>query len=151
MLNINTLQTDGSSVVSVWPLTRFRRWIRGGIVVQVLVWLEWWCYSGCFWAFSCFRCIQSSWFASLVWSPFADLVVNKDSDFCWIFDGWMKVFCWVYFWIQYSVQGIILEKMWLKTDNQLVWSYHSFQSRFNPQMLNIKIVSWFFWHIKQTC
>lgn len=40
LLSINILQTDGSSPVSVWPLTQFRRWIRGGIVVQVLV-LAW--------------------------------------------------------------------------------------------------------------
>ncbi len=25
----------------------------------------------------------------------ADLVVSKDSDFCWIFDGRMMDFCWV--------------------------------------------------------
>ena len=24
---------------------------------------------------------------------FADFVVSKDSDICWIFDGWMKDFC----------------------------------------------------------
>ena len=48
-----------------------------------------------FWAFSYFRCIQSPCFASFVWSPFADLVVSKDSDICWIFDGWMMDFCWV--------------------------------------------------------
>ena len=42
---------------------------------------------------------------------FADFVVSKDSDICWIFDGWMKDFCECTFWIQYSVQGVILEKM----------------------------------------
>ena len=42
---------------------------------------------------------------------FADLVVSKDSDFCWIFDGWMKVFCGCTFLIQHSVQGVILEKV----------------------------------------
>lgn len=63
-------------------------------------------------AFSCFRCIQSPCFASFVWSPFADLVVSKDSDICWIFDGWVKDFCGCTFWIQHSVQGGILEKVW---------------------------------------
>lgn len=46
-------------------------------------------------AIPCFWCIQSPCFASFVWSPFADLVVSKDSDICWIFDGWMKDFCGV--------------------------------------------------------
>lgn len=40
LLSINALQTDGSSAVSVWLLTRFRRWIRGGIAVQVLAWVS---------------------------------------------------------------------------------------------------------------
>ena len=42
---------------------------------------------------------------------FADFIVSKDSDICWIFDGWMKVFCEGTFWIRYSVQGVILEKV----------------------------------------
>ena len=38
--------------------------------------------------------------------------MSKDSDICWIVDGWMMDFCGRTFWIRYSVQGVILEKTW---------------------------------------
>ena len=41
----------------------------------------------------------------------ADLVVSKDSDICWIFDGWVMDFSECTFLIQHSVQGAIIEKV----------------------------------------
>ena len=122
LLSINALQSDGSSAVSVWLLTRFRRWIRGGIVVQVLAWVLAWvssnferCYSG---AYSCifhaFDVSKVPVLLPLYEVLFADLSVSKDSDICWIFDGWVMDFCECTFWFQYSVQGVIIEKvLWL--------------------------------------
>ena len=42
-----------------------------------------------FWAFSCFRCIQSLWFASFVWSPLLTLLWAKIVIFVgYLMDGW---------------------------------------------------------------
>lgn len=92
LLSINALQTDGSSAVSVWLLTRFRRWIRGGIAVQVLAWVSSnfeRCYSV---LFRDFDVSKVSGLLPLYEVLFADLVMSKDRIFCWIFDGWMKDF-----------------------------------------------------------
>ena len=95
LLSINALQSDGSSAVSVWPLTWFRRWIRGGIVVQVLVWLEWWCYSSCFFVLSmypkslfCLLCMKF-FLLTLLWAKIAIFVG-------YLMDGW-RIFVSVLF------------------------------------------------------
>ena len=123
LLSISDLQTGGSSSVSVWSLTRFRRWICGGIVVQVFLGLE----PMLFGTISCFRCIQSPCFVSFLWSPFADFVVSKDSDICWIFDG----FFWVY--------------------KDLSSKKCSFKAKVSSKMCDWPLKSWLFFFIKLSC
>ena len=91
LLSINALQTDGSSAVSVWLLTRFRRWIRGGIAVQVLAWVSSnfeRCYSVLFRDFDVSKVPVSL--------PLYEVLLLT---WLWakivIFDGWMMDFCWV--------------------------------------------------------
>ena len=80
-----------------------------------------------FWAFSCFWCIQSPRFASFVWSSFADFVVSKDSDICWIFDG----FFWVY--------------------KDLSSKKCSFKAKVSSKMCDWPLKSWLFFFIKLSC
>ena len=97
LLSINALQTDGSSAVSVWPLTRFRRWIRGGIVVQVFTWvwmilfrllLSIFVLSMYPKSLFCFPCMKS-FLLTLLWAKIA-IFVGYLMGGWWIFVGYVR-------------------------------------------------------------